>query len=150
MPPHIQGAERRTGLGTKHTDHRWGPRQLVVGGPAGAAWLLTGGAAHPADRTDGRVGSPVGSVVDGDATVPVTGLLAAAAQPPETGHLADQHQLAGPIRLTGGPASAQQQLTDRWRTAVTLPPATGRHRPRCPRSGPIPQPFAPKRRIVSA
>ena len=51
MPPHIQGAERRTEHRARRT--RWGLRALVVGGLAGAAWLLTGAAAHAADRADG-------------------------------------------------------------------------------------------------
>ena len=55
MPPHIQGAERRTERRARRI--RWGLRVLVVGGLAGAAWLLTGAAAHAADRTDGPTGS---------------------------------------------------------------------------------------------
>src|SRR6201999_3868177 len=46
MPPRSQGAEQRT---ERHAG-RWGLRALVIGGLAGAAWLLTGAAAHAADR----------------------------------------------------------------------------------------------------
>src|SRR5262245_55043755 len=73
LPPHIQGAERRSERRARRTG-RWGLRVLVVGGLAGAAWLLTGAAAHAADRgDDGPTGSLLGSVVDGDVTAPVTG-----------------------------------------------------------------------------
>ncbi|MEV6599050.1 hypothetical protein AB0M36_19655 [Actinoplanes sp. NPDC051346] len=47
MPPHSQGAERRRGC---RSGSRWGLRALVVGGLAGAAWLLSGAAAHAADH----------------------------------------------------------------------------------------------------
>ena len=75
LPPHTQGAERRRS--------RWGLRLLVVGGLAGAAWLLTGAAAHAADRADEPDGWLFGAVIGGDATAPVSGLLSAAAQPLE-------------------------------------------------------------------
>src|SRR3954451_10927251 len=75
MPPHIQGAERRTERRAGRT--RWGLRVLVVSGLAGAAWLLTGAAAQAADRTDGPTGSLLGSVAGfGDADG-VSGLLTA-------------------------------------------------------------------------
>ncbi len=84
MPPHIQGAERRSESRTRrHTGVRWGLRVLVVGGLAGAAWMLTGSAAQAADRADGSDGSLLGSVPDADAMSPVTDLLEAAAQPLE-------------------------------------------------------------------
>jgi hypothetical protein len=155
LPPHIQEAERRTDRRARRTTgSRWGLRVLVVGGLAGAAWLLTGAAAQAADRTDGPVGSLLGSVVGSDTTAPVTGILKAAAQPLEAARPAhdvvadvidvprrvltrpvetidevvhgrsttpvdtatggvDQvmREVAGPDRLTGGPANAQQRLT---------------------------------------
>jgi hypothetical protein len=83
MPPHIQEAERRSGNRARHTGVRWGLRVLVVGGLAGAAWLLTGASAQAADRADGPDGSLLGSVVGFDAIAPVSGLLQAAAQPLE-------------------------------------------------------------------
>lgn len=160
MPPHIQGAERQRS--------RWAMRLLVVGGLAGAAWLLTGAAAHAADRADGPDGSLLGSVVDGDA-LPVTGLLTAAAQPLEavpahkhhvvadilevpqrvltrpvetvseithdgTGTTVDAaaggidtvlREVAGPLRLTGGPRTTQRQII----AVVTDPVATPDARP---------------------
>jgi len=179
MPPHIQGAERRTESRARHT--RWGLRALVVGGLAGAAWLLTGAAAHAADRADGPTGPLLGSVVDGGAIAPVTGLLTAAAQPLETvtpahkrhvvadvldvprrlmtrpaetltevtqGHTGtpadlalggvDQvlRKIAGPIRLTGGPAITRQLLTRATVPAVRTPrPAAGR--PQHPAVAPV-------------
>lgn len=162
MPPHIQGAERRTG----HRDRRarWGWRVLVVGGLAGAAWLLTGAAAHAADRTDGPTGSLLRSIVGDGESSPVSGLLTAAAQPLESVSPVSQHQVvaavvdvprsvltgpakrhgdqdhdharstidtavgavdhalgevAGPIRLTGGPATTRQLLASLTEPAVS-------------------------------
>ena len=150
MPPHIQGAERRTERRARRT--RWGLRVLVVGGLAGAAWLLTGAAAQAADRADGPTGSSLGSIVGDGESSGVSGLLTAAAQPLEsvspvrTHHVHEHHvherhvhdnrvvstvldlprqvlnrpavdavdhvvgEVAGPLRLTGGPATTQQLL----------------------------------------
>jgi hypothetical protein len=83
VPPHIQGAEWWTERRTRTTGNRWGLRVLVVGGLAGAAWLLTGAAAHAADRNDEPTGSLLGSVIGGDVTAPVSGLLDAATRPLE-------------------------------------------------------------------
>ncbi|WP_433299568.1 hypothetical protein ACQP2F_00150 [Actinoplanes sp. CA-030573] len=147
LPPLIQKAERRRS--------RWGLRLLVVGGLAGAAWLLTGAAAHAADRSDEPTGSLLGAVVGSDATAPVSGLLTAAAQPLEavpahhkhdvvadlldvpkrvltrpvetvgkvahgsTGTTVDAatggvdavlREVAGPLRLTGGPTDTPQRI----------------------------------------
>lgn len=162
MPPHIQEAERRTERRARRT--RWGLRVLVLGGLAGAAWLLTGAAAHAADRADGPTGSLLGSVVgDGDIS-PVPGLLTAAAQPLEFVSPVHEHhfvatvlevprrvltrpadtlgeavhghtgtpvdaafgsvdhvlgEVAGPIRLTGGPAITQQLLAPATEPAIS-------------------------------
>jgi hypothetical protein len=188
LPPHIQGAERRTESRTRHTGVRWSLRVLVVGGLAGAAWLLTGAAAHAADRSDGPVGSLLGSVVGGDTTTPVTGLLKAATQPLEASRPAhhrhhvvadiidvprrvltrpvetvdevthstsgtpvdaaiggvDQllREVAGPIRLTGGPADPQR-LTTVTDTVTAIPIQAG-ERPQEPAVAPVRKPaFAP-------
>lgn len=158
LPPHIQGAERRRS--------RWGLRLLVVGGLAGAAWLLTGAAAQAADRADEPSGSLLGAVVDDGAIAPVTGLLTAAAQPPEavpahkhhavadflaiprrvlarpveavsevahghTGTTVDTTlggvdevlgEVAGPLRLTGGPDPDPQEVIDTVTDAVIAIP----------------------------
>ncbi|WP_433372621.1 hypothetical protein ACQPZX_00155 [Actinoplanes sp. CA-142083] len=176
LPPHIQGVERRRS--------RWGLRLLVVGGLAGAAWLLTGAAANAADRTGEPDGSLLGTVVGGDATAPVTGLLTAAVQPPEavpahrhhvvadildvprrvlthpveavsevthghTGTTVDTtvggvatvlREVAGPLRLTGGPDLAPQRViatvTD---TVVAVPDAhLVDERPQQPAVSPLP------------
>src|SRR5689334_5066126 len=108
LPPHIQGAERRRS--------RWGLRLLVVGGLAGAAWLLTGAAAHAADRIDEPGGSLLGAVIGGDATAPVSGLLTAAAQPLETvpAHHRQHHVvsdiLAVPQRVLARPVELVSQV----------------------------------------
>jgi hypothetical protein len=109
MPPHSQGAERRTERPASRTSTRWGLRTLVIGGLAGAAWLLTGAAAHAADRDpapEGSLlgGSLIGSVVDGDTAQPaVNRILYAAARSPESDWTADQHHtasvLTGPVRV---------------------------------------------------
>jgi hypothetical protein len=167
MPPHSQGAERRTETRTRST--RWGLRVLVVGGLAGAAWLLTGAAAHAADRTDGPTGSLLGSVVGVGDAAPVTGLLTAAVQPLESVSPVHAHhvvasvleaprrvltrpaetldrashrhtrtpvdaalgtvdhvlgEVAGPTRLTGGPATTPQSLAPALRAPADAPRAT--------------------------
>jgi hypothetical protein len=173
LPPHIQGAERRRS--------RWGLRLLVVGGLAGAAWLLTGAAANAADRTDEPDGSLLGAIVDGDATAPVTGLLTAAAQPPEavpahrhhvvadildvprrvltrpveavsevthghTGTTVDPtvggvatvlREVAGPLRLTGGPAAVPQRVVATVTDTVAIPDAHLDERPQQPAVAPM-------------
>ena len=122
LPPHIQGAERRRS--------RWGLRLLVVGGLAGAAWLLTGAAAQAADRADEPSGSLLGAVLDGDATAPVTGLLTAAARPLEAVP-ARQHRhhvvadiLDVPRRVLTRPAEAVSEVT-RDHTGTTVDAAVG-------------------------
>jgi hypothetical protein len=85
MPPHSQGAERRKEHRAGRTGSRWALRAVVVGGLAGAAWLLTGAAAHAADRDPADAGflpgpSLIGSVVHGaDHSVPVLDQLRKAA-----------------------------------------------------------------------
>ena len=86
LPPHIQWAERRMERHGRRTGSRWSLRVLVVGGLAGAAWLLTGAAAHAADRVGEPSGSLLGTVVGSEATAPVSGLLNAAVQPLEAAH----------------------------------------------------------------
>jgi hypothetical protein len=49
MPPASQGVERRSERQAGRIGFRWGLRALVVGGLAGAAWMLSGAAAHAAD-----------------------------------------------------------------------------------------------------
>ena len=83
MPSHSQGAERRTERRAGHTGSRWALRALVIGGLAGAAWLLTGSAARAAGPDD-----LVGAALDDVATVtgyePMVGeLLEAAVESPE-------------------------------------------------------------------
>jgi hypothetical protein len=124
MPPHIQGAERRT----EHRDRRrtrWGLRVLVVGGLAGAAWLLTGAAAHAADPADGPTGSLLGSIVGDGESSPVSGLLTAAAQPLESvSPVHEHHVLAAvldvPRRVLTRPAEkhGEKKCHDHARTPV--------------------------------
>ena len=75
MPPHSQGAERRTDHRAGRTGSRWSLRALVIGGLAGAAWLLTGAAAQTADRDPADEGLPgsslLGSVVHDQHSIPV-------------------------------------------------------------------------------
>jgi hypothetical protein len=101
MPPPSQGAERRKERHATRTGSRWGLRVLVIGGLAGAAWLLTGAAAHAADRDPAPegslLGSPlVGSVLHGGAARPmVSRVLQAAVRPLEPDHhVHEQHKIA--------------------------------------------------------
>ncbi|MFI1992489.1 hypothetical protein [Actinoplanes sp. NPDC020271] len=96
MPPHSQGAERRTERRAGRAGSRWVLRALVVGGLAGAAWLLTGAAANAAEPDAEPVNGSASGIVLDDAVepattrlnpsrVPVAGeLLKAAAQPLES------------------------------------------------------------------
>ena len=111
MPPPSQGAERRTEHRARHTGSRWGLRALVIGGLAGAAWLLTGTAAQAADH-DPAAAEPslLGSVVAGDIAQPTVGnVLKAAAQPLEAGHSAHRHPNA--VSLLPVPARALTALS---------------------------------------
>ncbi|XVU25517.1 hypothetical protein ACQPZJ_00150 [Actinoplanes sp. CA-054009] len=118
VPPHIQGAEWRTeSRARRHTGSRWGLRVLVVGGLAGAAWLLTGAAAHAADRVDGPDGSLLGSVIGADTTAPVTGLLKAAVQPLEAERSDHERHVVTdildvPRRVLSHPAETVDEVTD--------------------------------------
>ncbi|MBU2669994.1 hypothetical protein KOI35_41460 [Actinoplanes bogorensis] len=129
LPPHIQGAERRSGNRARHTTSRWGLRVLVIGGLAGAAWLLTGAAAHAADRADGPDGSLLGSVLGADVTSPVTGLLQTAVQPLENSrpahHEHQTHELRAvtdildvPGRVLTRPAAVDRVTHGSSRTTV--------------------------------
>jgi hypothetical protein len=51
MPPASQGVEQRSERPAGRTGRRWGLRAVVVGGLAGAAWMLSGAAAHAAENT---------------------------------------------------------------------------------------------------
>jgi hypothetical protein len=50
MPPASQAVEQRPARPADRTGVRWGLRVLVVGGLAGAAWMLSGAAAHAAEH----------------------------------------------------------------------------------------------------
>lgn len=111
MPPQSQGAERRTAHRAGHSGARRGLRALVIGGLAGAAWLLTGAAAHAADRdpTAGGISldaSLIGSVLPGDDhSIPVVDrVLNAAAQPLAPVHhpiSSTAQELTAPLRPAG-------------------------------------------------
>ena len=104
MPPHSQGAEQRA-----KRRGRWALRALVVGGLAGAAWLLSGAAAQAADHEATPEGSSlIGSVVQGDAVPVVGNVLKAAAQPLDAGLSQHRHArkdedvLARPVSILTG------------------------------------------------
>jgi hypothetical protein len=94
-------------------------RALVIGGLAGAAWLLTGAAAQAADRDPAPEGLPLlGSVVDSDnATPAVTGILHAVTRPLETDSAVAAHRgvgsiLAVPARVLARPAATLTSTLD--------------------------------------
>jgi hypothetical protein len=117
MPPHSQGAERRQEHRAGRTGSRWGLRALVIGGLAGAAWLLTGAAAHAADRDPAGEGlslgpSLIGSVVHGDDhSAPVLDrVLKAAVKPLESDpHRGPRSAVALPDELLGTQAPATRK-----------------------------------------
>lgn len=132
MPPPSQGAESRGGRRSGRTGARWGLRALVVGGLAGAAWLLTGAAAHAADRDPAPELSPLGSsligaVVNGDTAPPaIDRVLQAAAQPLEPDRpaltssvvTAPARVLARPVRVVTETIDEVTRTTDAT-TAIT-------------------------------
>jgi hypothetical protein len=214
LPPHNQEAERPAERSPRSTgSSRWALRVLVVGGLAGAAWLLTGAAAQAADRADGPAGPMLGSIVDSavsngstidrlvgsDTTAPVHGVLKAATRPLEaatsvrTHHVANDvldvprrvltrqlvddvvrdpsgtpanattgevddllADVAGPVRLTGGPADDQQEPAAATISPVTTVPqqvvgeTRAEVRPSEPAVTPVPNPVAQAHRVVTA
>ncbi|BAL85247.1 hypothetical protein AMIS_270 [Actinoplanes missouriensis 431] len=121
MPSPNQGAERRAERRAQNTGSRWAVRALVVGGLAGAAWLLTGTAAHAADHGGGPAGSPDGSashrvapVSGGESTV--RELLEAAVQPLEFRYTSQCHRrvvtsiLATAERVLSGPVELPAEV----------------------------------------
>jgi hypothetical protein len=117
MPPSSQGAERRTERRAGRTGSRWALRALVIGGLAGAAWLLTGAAAHAADHASAtETSSLIGAVVDGVTAPPaVTKVLKAAAQPLEsdrTAHRVSSSVMAAPARVLTRPAEVLTETLD--------------------------------------
>ncbi len=151
MPPHNQGAERRT----RRT--RWGLRALVIGGLAGAAWLLTGSAAQAADHDatpGGLLGSSlIGAVVDGNTASPVVDRIRKVAARPLDRPVAPVEaltetldevtssgttdadstlgavdrvvrEISGPLRLTGGPADSRPLAPAAAPLTRTLRPVT--------------------------
>jgi hypothetical protein len=139
LPSPSQEAERRTERHPRRTGYaRWGLRVLVVGGLAGAAWLLTGAAAQAADRADVPVGTLLGSALDGSivdgsasngssaddrsfldlgTTAPVRGVLKAATQPLEAARPAGTHQVVDdiidvPRRVLTRPAETLGELVN--------------------------------------
>ncbi|MBO3742006.1 hypothetical protein [Actinoplanes flavus] len=121
MPSHSQGAERRTERRAGRTGSRWILRAVVVGGLAGAAWLLTGSAAHAADHDDliGSVLSEVASVTGNEPTVGE--LLEAAARPLEPSMPVEAiDEIVDEVTaIDGEPVGAS------LRTVVTAPRASG-------------------------
>lgn len=82
MPPASQGVEQRSECHAGRTGSRWVLRAFVIGGLAGAAWLLSGAAAQAADHTSGgpaigglSVLSPVHRALPGVGEPFVTGPL---------------------------------------------------------------------------
>jgi hypothetical protein len=123
MPPSSQGAERRGERRSGRTGARWGLRALVVGGLAGAAWLLTGAAAHAADRDSAPELNPLGSsligaVVDGDTAPPaIDRVLQAADQPLEPHRPARTHDVTSsvvtaPARVLAQPVRVVTETLD--------------------------------------
>ncbi|MEV6303712.1 hypothetical protein AB0M02_30185 [Actinoplanes sp. NPDC051861] len=121
MPSPTQGAERRPERRAGRTGSRWVLRALVVGGLAGAAWLLTGSAAHAADPDSEPSGSLLGSAlhsvatVSGDDDAAVGGLLKAAVQPLESASKSHRRHavtsiLTAPERVLSGPVGTLDEV----------------------------------------
>ncbi|BCJ53208.1 hypothetical protein Asp14428_46830 [Actinoplanes sp. NBRC 14428] len=108
MPPHSQEAERRRG---NRSGSRWGLRVLVVGGLAGAAWLLSGAAAHAADHEP-----TLGGLLPGAVTHAVQ---------PSGSSLLGTVQHGGEHAVQNG---GERPLVDRVLRTVVKPSESDRHR----------------------
>ncbi|MEU4692081.1 hypothetical protein [Actinoplanes sp. NPDC023714] len=121
MPSPNQEAERRPERRAGHIGSRWALRALVIGGLAGAAWLLTGTAAHAADNDF----EPAGSLYESTShsVAPVAGdeamvgeLLKAAAQPLESESAPKLHRrvvksiLTTAERMLSGPVEMPDEV----------------------------------------
>jgi hypothetical protein len=134
--PTSQGVEGRPRRRVGHTALRWGLRTLVIGGFAGAAWLLSGTPAHAAGsdapveaRTAGPsvmslvngLGTEVAerSIAESEATsTPVTGALDTVGTSP-TALVTDAARKPAGVTSVALPGS----LTDRLRPLVPARPA---------------------------
>jgi hypothetical protein len=147
MPSQSQGTERRPERRAGRAGSRWVLRALVVGGLAGAAWLLTGSAAHAADHEAEPSGSVLGSALHSVASVagdePAVGeLLKAAVQPLESAPKSHRRPavtsiLTAPERVLSGPVETLDEVVHDGtaidaepvgavlRTVTALPRASG-------------------------
>jgi hypothetical protein len=113
MPPASQAVEQRPERHAGRTGHRWALRALVVGGLAGAAWMLSGAAAHAADHQPAEpaiggisVLSPVRTLdhpVVGAAHRLTSDVVTPVSRPVATKAKAVHRTLTAPLRPTGGP-----------------------------------------------
>ncbi|BBH65476.1 hypothetical protein ACTI_21610 [Actinoplanes sp. OR16] len=121
MPSPSQEAERRPERRAGHIGSRWALRALVIGGLAGAAWLLTGTAAQAADHDGEPAGSLYESASHSVASVagnePLVGeLLKAAAQPLESESAPKLHRrvvksiLTTAERMLSGPVEVPDEV----------------------------------------
>lgn len=135
MPPASQGVEQRSERHAGRTGLRWGLRTVVVGGLAGAAWMLSGAAAHAAqdasaapvtgglaalspvrnldplvpdlgDEADERIVKPVVEHVDRPQATSVRDLLTAADRPSQ-----QERPRSGKATAVTLPGSLTDQLT---------------------------------------
>ncbi|WP_433827874.1 hypothetical protein ACQP2E_00155 [Actinoplanes sp. CA-015351] len=122
MPYPNQGAERRQERRAGHTGSRWAVRALVIGGLAGAAWLLTATAANAADHDAEPAGSAYESTSNSVAQVygdelMVGELLEAAVQPLESEPAPKLHRrvvtsiLTTAERMLSGPVEMPYEVT---------------------------------------
>ncbi|MFG1607141.1 hypothetical protein [Actinoplanes sp. NPDC049265] len=112
MPTPNQGAERR--------GRRWALRALVLGGLAGAAWLLTGTAAQAADHDPAtETSSLIGAVVRGSTPV-VHHVLKAAAKPLDESHPVTHSVVEVPARVLNRPVDILGTVTHGENVAPAL------------------------------
>jgi hypothetical protein len=120
MPPASQGVEQRSECHASRTGSRWVVRAFVIGGLAGAAWLLSGAAAQAADHTS------AGPAIGGPSILsPVHRALPGAGEPFVTGPLVNglgngavertvhtAGRTVNAVHRTGGRAGRTGSVTD--------------------------------------
>jgi hypothetical protein len=128
MPTSRQTPEQRTGRHAGRTGSRWGLRTLVIGGLAGAAWLLTGAAAHAADRAvesgSGGLSIVSGGLGNGLASHPLVNGLGTGAVERNVSHLTAAKPVTHVLTAAAKPSKQEDQRHGTRQLTSLVAPAT--------------------------